>query len=95
LSVYGHPGDIPTADMRSHKTVVGALKAAEAAGEGNGRYWKNWLAEPLLTAHLRSESTGLPCRDELRMRRDERSRASGLKPSDRVRLNDDLDDLDC
>jgi hypothetical protein len=77
--------------MRTHKTIVGALKAAEAAGEGYGTYWKNWLAEPFLTAHLRSESSTGPCRDELRMRRDERSRANGLKPSERVRLNDDLE----
>jgi hypothetical protein len=77
--------------MRNHRTVVGALKAAEAAGEGHGRYWKNWLAEPYSTAHLRSESSGVPCRDELRMRRDERSRANGLKPCERVRLSDELE----
>jgi hypothetical protein len=82
---------VTAADMRTHKTVVGALRAAEAAGEGHGRYWKNWLAEPLATAHQRSESSGVPCRDELRMRRDERSRANGLKPRERVCLNDDLE----
>jgi hypothetical protein len=77
--------------MRTHKTVVGALKAAEALGEGYGRYWKNWLSEPLLSAHVRGESSGVPSRDELRMRRDERSRANGLKPCERVRLSDDLE----
>lgn len=76
--------------MRNHKTVVGALKAAEALGEGHGWHWKQWLAEPLLSAHLRSETTGVPSRDEMRMRRDERSRANGLKPRDRILLNEDL-----
>ena len=77
--------------MRDKRSVVDALKAAEALGEGHGRFWKQWLAEPLLSAHLRSESSGVPCRDELRMRRDERSRANGLKPRDRILLNEDLE----
>jgi hypothetical protein len=76
--------------MRNHNTVVGAVKAAEALGEGHG-YWKQWLAEPLLSAHLRCETTGVPSPDEMRMRRDERSRANGLKPQDRILLNEDLE----
>jgi hypothetical protein len=85
-----HPRNIQR-EMRNHKTVVGALKAAEALGEGYGRYWKQWLVEPFMTAHMRSETSGVPCRDELRMRRDERSRANGLTPGERVRLNDELE----
>ncbi len=76
--------------MRSHYTVVGALKAAESSGDGCGEFWVNWLTEPLRTAHLRNENLGAPGKDELRMRNDERSRMNGLCPRDRLMLSEEL-----